>query len=271
LVALLCAVSLAWAALDTALLDQPSADPPVPADSVTKVRSSRDPVSTSYRPEIWSTPENLVAIATVAGTLGLMPFDEAIGEWVRGHRSAVSRGGAAGAKVFGDGYVMIPAVGLLWGIGEWSGSSRLARASRNAFEAWGLTQAVVQSAKQGLRRARPSESTSSQEWHGPGLGSRYLSFPSGHASTAWALLPAFAMEFSDTWWVPALAYAMATSTALSRLHDGQHWASDVFFSAGVGLLSNRVVRNWNAANSRGVEVVPWFGNDRSGVAIVSRF
>lgn len=248
--ALFCAVSLVGAAPDSA-----SAAPSV-ADASTS---------------IWTSRETLLAAGTIVGTLGLMPLDEPTRDWVGGRRGAVSRGWAAGAKVFGDGYAMLPAAGLLWGIGVWTDAPRLARASVNGLQAWGWTQLAVQSLKHGLRRARPSESTSSQEWHGPGLGSRHLSFPSGHSSTAWAILPAFAMEYRDIWWVPVLTYATATSTSLSRIHDGEHWASDVVFAAGVGLLANRVVRRWKATESVDVSIVPVFGSDQSGVAMVSRF
>jgi membrane-associated phospholipid phosphatase len=250
LIALLCAVSRGGAAPDDA--------PPVGRASDTSAAK-------------WTFTETLVAGGTLVGTLGLMPLDEPTRDWVQANRGAVSRGWAAGAKVFGDGYAMLPAVGLLWGIGAGTDAPRLARASRNGLQAWGITQLVVQSAKHGLRRARPSESISSQDWRGPGLGSRYLSFPSGHSSNAWALLPAFALEYADTWWVPALVYATATSTSLSRVHDGEHWVSDVFFAAGVGIVANRVVRRWSQAKVPGVSIVPLFVNDQSGVAIVSRF
>jgi membrane-associated phospholipid phosphatase len=79
------------------------------------------------------------------------------------------------------------------------------------------------------------------------------------------------MEYSDSWWVPTLAYALSASTSLSRIHDGEHWMSDVFLSAGVGLLSNRLVRRWNARQANAVAVVPLWGNGQRGVAFVSGF
>lgn len=171
----------------------------------------------------------------------------------------------------GDGYVTLPATGLLWAIGEWKEQPRLVRAARHGLEAWCLAQLTVQSIKYGSHRSRPSESSSSQQWGGPGFGSRHQSFPSGHSASAWGLLPAFAMEYADIWWVPALAYAAATSTSLSRIHDGEHWPSDVFVSAGVGLLSNRLVRSWNEHDASRIVMVPLFGFDHQGVAIVSAF
>jgi membrane-associated phospholipid phosphatase len=200
-----------------------------------------------------------------------MPFDEDFQSWASKHHSAPSRGWAATSKAIGDGYFTLPAAGLLWAVGEWNEQPRLARASRNGLEAWCLTEFFVQSTKYGFHRWRPSESTSSQNWDGPGIGSKHLSFPSGHSASAWGLLPAYAMEYSDSWWVPTLAYALSASTSLSRIHDGEHWMSDVFLSAGVGVLTNRVVRRWNARQANAVAVVPLWGNGRRGVAFVSGF
>ena len=37
------------------------------------------------------------------------------------------------------------------------------------------------------------------------------------------------------------AYAMAIYVAASRLHDNKHYASDVIFGAGIGIISGRAV------------------------------
>lgn len=222
-------------------------------------------------PPLWGPGESILAAGMVAGTFALMPFDEDAQVWASQHHSAPSRGWAATSKAIGDGYVTIPVAGLLWALGDWKDQPRLVRASRNGLEAWCLTQLVVQSSKYGFHRWRPSESNSSRKWNGPGLGSEHLSFPSGHSASAWGLLPAYAMEYSEGWTIPLLAYALSASTSLSRVHDGQHWMSDVFFSAGVGVLSNRLVRRWNSRKERAVAVVPLWQDGQRGVTIVSGF
>ena len=206
-----------------------------------------------------------MAVATVAATLALFPVDESIEDAFAGSGSRWTRLEAAGAKVMGDGYVMLPAAGLAWGVGALANQPRLARAARNGLEAWALTQLIVQPLKYGLGRSRPSESGSSWDWCGPGAGSRHQSFPSGHGSTAWGVLPAFALEYKDTWWVPVLVYTGAASTSLSRLQDGEHWASDVVFAAGVGLLANRLVRRWNERGAAGGTVAVAFAPGHGSV------
>lgn len=220
---------------------------------------------------LWTPTESAIAAGVVAGTLALMPLDEDIRDFASRHRSQPSRYWAAGAKVVGDGYVTIPAAAGLWWLGAGGRSPRLARASRNGLEAWCLTELVVQVFKYSAHRERPAFARTSQEWNGFGLSDQDLSMPSGHSSSAWGLLTAYAMEYSDRPWLAASIYAVAASTSLSRVHDNKHWMSDVFMGAGIGYLSNRLVRDWNARRDSRTVVVPTWSDGRSGVTVVSVF
>jgi len=229
--------------------------------------------STASEPDtaLWGTTETVVALGTAAGFFAFVPFDVEINAWAIRDHSSVGNGWAAGAKVVGDGYVTIPVTGALWYLGNRTGKDRLARASRNALESWCLTQFFAQSLKYGFHRGRPSETETNQEWYGPGVENVHLSFPSGHSASAWGLLPAFALEYDDQPILVAALYATAASTSMSRVHDGMHWSSDVFFGAGLGYLCNRFVRSWNGARDRRAAVVPILGSGRQGVTIVSSF
>lgn len=179
--------------------------------------------------------------------VGLSFVDGPVRDFAQDHRSPTTRGLAAGAKVLGDGRLVVPLSGLLWGLGAYREHSRLSRASINALEAWSLAQLVTQTGKYTLGRARPYREEGELAFTGFALrDDDYRSFPSGHSSTAWGILPAYAMEYHDLPWLRASLYALAAATSLSRVHDDQHWLSDVVFSAGVGWLSNRAVRTWNA-------------------------
>ena len=72
---------------------------------------------------------------------------------------------------------------------------------------------------------------------------RYSSFPSGHATLAFAAATVFSMEYRDRTLVPIIAYTSATLIALSRITENKHWASDVFVGAGLGFLTARQVVN----------------------------
>ena len=72
------------------------------------------------------------------------------------------------------------------------------------------------------------------------------SFPSGHATVAFAAATVYAMEYKKTIWVPILAYSAATLISASRITENKHWITDVFVGAVLGYLNGRhVVNNYH--------------------------
>ena len=89
-----------------------------------------------------------------------------------------------------------------------------------------LTEAFIEPIKFATQRERPN-------------GSNHLSFPSGHSAITFAT--ATVIERHLGWRKALLGYAVATYVATSRLHDDQHWLSDVVFGAAVGTMAGRTV------------------------------
>ncbi len=69
------------------------------------------------------------------------------------------------------------------------------------------------------------------------------SFPSGHATVAFAAATVFAMEYKDRPLVPVIAYSAATLISLSRVTENRHWATDILTGAVLGYLTGRKVVN----------------------------
>ena len=74
------------------------------------------------------------------------------------------------------------------------------------------------------------------------------SFPSGHATTAFAVAASVTSEVQRmwpryTWYAAPVLYGGATLVGLSRMYHNKHWASDVALGAAVGTFSGlKVVR-----------------------------
>lgn len=217
----------------------------------------------------WSPDESVAAAVVAVGTLACMTFDEPVGEWAREHRSSATRVWAAGSKVAGDGYVTVPLAGALWWLGAQDRDPRLSRASRYALEGWLLAGVASQLVKYSVHRERPSRSSSSQVWNGLGWTDQDLSFPSGHAASAWGMLSGYALEYSDRPWIAGALLTLAASTSLSRVHDGEHWLSDVVLGAGMGYISARIVRNRRRAGP--VSLVPELSACRTAVTAMYMF
>lgn len=69
------------------------------------------------------------------------------------------------------------------------------------------------------------------------------SFPSGHATVAFAAATVFALEYKDKPWVPVFAYTAASLIGVSRITENKHWATDVLAGAALGYLSGKLVVN----------------------------
>ncbi|MEO8619888.1 MAG: phosphatase PAP2 family protein [bacterium] len=99
----------------------------------------------------------------------------------------------------------------------------------------------------------PENSHSFGFMRGFGGGDKFRSFPSGHSLAAFAAAAAVSSETSGWWpntrWIfgPAL-YAGATLTAVSRMYDNRHWASDVIVGGGLGTFAGLKVIRYNNAH-----------------------
>ena len=67
------------------------------------------------------------------------------------------------------------------------------------------------------------------------------SFPSGHATDAWALATVIASEYHDRKAVQVTAYALASTVSLSRYTGRAHFLSDVFVGSVIGYGIGRYV------------------------------
>ena len=68
----------------------------------------------------------------------------------------------------------------------------------------------------------------------------YLSFPSGHTSSAFTTATSLAYAYGP--WVGVPAYILATYVGASRISDNAHWFSDTVMAAGLGIYWARASR-----------------------------
>ena len=105
-----------------------------------------------------------------------------------------------------------------------------------ALEALAHTEVVTFSVKQITNRTRPVDNDQKAGfWKGGD------SFPSGHASSSFAVATVFAYEYRDHVAVPIAAYTLASLISASRLSARRHWFSDIFVGGSTGFLLGRYV------------------------------
>jgi membrane-associated phospholipid phosphatase len=221
----------------------------------TLLRSPRGPVGW------WSQKRLLIAallaIAVVIVTMALLDA------WSVSHARRLPAELIAAARRFTDlgrsGWFLFPAGTALLALAVID-SPALTRFSRGVvaafavrlgfvFLAIGLPGLLVTIVKRWIGRARPfvrGDDVWAYEpfsWH-----PAYASFPSGHATTAFAALVAIGAMFPQA---RALMWIYAVLIALSRVVVTAHHPSDVIAGAIVGVVGAFLVRNWFAARRLG--------------------
>ncbi len=142
--------------------------------------------------------------------------------------------------------------GGLYAFGRFGGHKDIEDIGWHGTEAVLLASGVTTVLKGVLGRSRPYVVGDTNP-HNFGLfkgfsSSDRQSFPSGHATAAFAAASAVTSEVrrlwpSATWYVAPALYGGATLVGLSRMYHNNHWASDVVLGAGIGTFSGlKVVR-----------------------------
>lgn len=144
------------------------------------------------------------------------------------------------------------AVAALYGVGLVTHSPTVADVGLHVGEAIAGAGVTTLLLKVLVGRRRPYVDPHDPNAFGKGrlvdFDSRLESFPSGHATVAFALAGALTEETAHHWpgrqrVVAPVAYATAAGVAFARMYRDRHWASDVLAGAVVGtLVSRRVVR-----------------------------
>ena len=205
------------------------------------------------RDRLFEARDLLFAGGFALGTVAMAPLDLAIAEELQGSRHQENdylRGAAATVRVLGHpGALWIS--GGLYAAGIASDYRPLADLGLHSVESILLAEAFTVTLKGIAGRARPhlDEDESLDFGFGRGFGNDdYRSFPSGHATAAFAAAAAMTTEMEH--WAPAsklmvgsVLFGGATLVAISRTYHNEHWASDVVAGAAIGSFAGwKVVR-----------------------------
>jgi membrane-associated phospholipid phosphatase len=138
------------------------------------------------------------------------------------------------ATFLGNRYVVAGSIGTLGIISLLSNSRPLEE------ETWALGETVVytsvlgEALKKGSGRARPTQSKSPYDFHGPSLS--YDAFPSGHAILAGSLAGCLIRRHPVPEVIIPVSVA-ALAVGASRVVLGKHWPSDVVAGLAIGFCS----------------------------------
>jgi membrane-associated phospholipid phosphatase len=223
----------------------------------------RDLKAEVLAPAEWKRRQWQEAALTVGTIAVLMHEDEHIGHSVQSRRDSQTNSIAKAVTPIGGGRGLQLSAAMI-AVGLLARSDSLRDTGRDAFESQIIAAGVITPLlKKGFGRQRPNQDKMNSHDFDP--GTTQDSFPSGHATSAFALASAIAGH-SDGWIIPTVAYTVASSVAVARLNDNVHWASDVFAGAVIGTATGRMIarRHRPAARKADWSMVPMIGDRRVG-------
>jgi len=244
---LVTSASLALAALAPTAVSQPALPPKAKADS------AKTPAP------LFTTKDFVVAGAFAVGTVAMFPLDERLAKhlinpgaqtnnFFKHASTGVEAIASPGAYVIG---------GTLYAVGRIGHYDRMADLGWHGTEAVIVADVVTYALKGITGRSRPfvAGDTNPHDFRlfkGFRNGNRQ-SFPSGHATSAFAAAAAVTAE-TGTWWpkstwvIGPLMYGGATMVGLSRMYHNRHWASDVVLGAAIGTFSGQKIVQYSHAH-----------------------
>jgi PAP2 superfamily protein len=166
-----------------------------------------------------------IAGAGGAAALAVHPADQSVNTYMINHYTQFNAFFAAG-KYIGNTPEQIAGAIATYAWGRYFDEPKISHLGMDLLQGQIMAEVLFNPIKFATQRLRPN-------------GSDHLSFPSGHSSVTFAT--ATVLERHLGWRKAALAYVVATYVATSRLHDNDHWLSDVVFGAAVGTIAGRTV------------------------------
>lgn len=192
----------------------------------------------------WDGKDFLTAGCAVVTTALIMPADHGIKTAVMRDRSYENKGLMRFGTIYGDATPsLILGAGLL-AHGLIAGDSYTKQFGFELVQSIAYTGAVILVLKSAIGRQRPGYTNEQFNFSPFALskGDEYQSCPSGHSSIAFAVSTVFASKVKSGW-LKALCYTPAVITAVSRVYNNRHWASDVVLGAFIGHFIGQFVVN----------------------------
>lgn len=195
-----------------------------------------DGVSYYTLPFRFSGKDWLYTLAGVGAMGGLMSIDDDVKRAVVGDNITATSGAWSVGKEYGN--IIYAGTGsvILYATGLFTHEKGIRVTGRMLIQSLLYAGIATSGIKYITGRARPYVTDNQFDFTWFQTNNDYLAFPSGHTTVAFAMSSVFA-ESIDTWWARVIFYSLAAATGYSRIHDNQHWLSDVVLGGVIGFSS----------------------------------
>jgi membrane-associated phospholipid phosphatase len=224
----------------------------------------------------WKSSDWIKAAVLAGITTIIYNNDDGMMRWIQRNHTDTTDDIAKVAEYMGNYMIVIPGLVLLYSYGGIFKDAKAREAAVLATKCAFISAVVVHLIKGLGGRERPTGDGlgSSTIWNGPTIKVGNSAFPSGHSAAAFSIATAMSMQYKKKWFT-ILAYTGATLTALSRIHDRKHWASDVFVGSLLGYFISKSIMSRKHKKDKGlakrIQLLPMMGKDSYGISMYVSF
>ena len=180
-------------------------------------------------PSKWGQTDWLIFSGTIAVTAGTFLIDDHARVFSKTH--------------FGDNLFSIdkafnvtgPAIAIvgIYGYGLFFDDSKIRNLGLQLVESCTYAGIVTSVIKSAAGRSRPYAGKGNMNWHPAQFNTDQTSFPSGHATLAFAASSVMANYLDNFYW-KAGWYTIAAMVGTARIYHDKHWLSDVVLGSAIG-------------------------------------
>ncbi len=245
--------------LAAGLLLDPASGPLAAQESTTEIshfsgryllRFFKDFKDVVVSPVHWKGTDWLIFGGTAALTGLLYTADDDIARWSEEHHETSSGPVPRFISHLAEPPFLAGTLTTLYIAGEVFRAPGLRRTILLCFEAYAANAIISSVMKLLVGRARYERGEGDHSFHPFSIDFSGRSFPSGHSGSVFCVAAIVAGRV-DKPLVGALLYGAAATVALSRIHDNEHWASDILFGSVLGYFIGKKILHLNQAASEG--------------------
>lgn len=208
-------------------------------------------------------PQQWMSIASIGVTVSVVSFgDDVISQNMQAHYKHSEI--LSFTDYWGDWSLVTPIAAGIFGTSMFSNDTKFQDAAFTSLQSVFLTNITVNTGKFLFARARPGSKEGPHDIDFVSTGG--TSFPSGHASTAFALITPWVMYYPGPITYSMLAIPVGTSIA--RVAKGKHWLTDVAAGAAIGLsVGYYLSKKHLNIQSENIEVIPSVGSNNFALTL----
>ena len=200
-------------------------------------------------PAHWQGKDFAVLGAAAGLTAIFFVADPGTQDWVAKHPDIGSSRFSLFVTHFGEAPFLLGLSTIFYLGGEVFRDDSLRKTALMSLESFAISGLIVTGIKVVLARSRPAAGDGAYQFNWFSTRSRQNSFPSGHASSAFAVAAVVAGQ-SDSVVVGTLAYGLASLVAVSRVVNNEHWVSDVLAGSLLGYFIGKQVLALNRPSAK---------------------